>query len=1114
MPEPVKAHSELLNKLRDCIKARQVIVVVGSGVSIQATGNAEAASWKGLLKSGIRRCRELDLELDDDWERRALEQAGSKYRREFMALATQIAQIIGEGRSGALGAWLADTVGKLEVKDGAVLESVHALGCRLITTNYDDLLRLGQPGLEPIDWLSEQEVFDWLHGKANGVLHLHGHWKKPASVVLGHESYARVSEDAHPKAVLRTLAMTHSLLFLGCGDGLSDPRFTAFREWLAEVNPNNSMPHFRLVADDDAAALQREHKPGENVVLMRYGTHKDLPEFLRSLAPVAVPATSATGGGTPTGTIPASSAEQISTPAIDAYLVRLREQVARLSLVGFGQSLRIDLPIAEAYVPLRLLVSRTLKREEIGRFEKERMQDFRGAELDVPVSEVFRKARDIGERGVLILGDPGAGKTTAVRQLCWSVLNDPDPATRFGLSPGVVPVLLRLRDLAPDKTGDLWSFIRDSVRSENVDEALANPGPDLKRRTGVLWIFDGLDEVVSEAARERVAGWIVDLLKDRPDDYALVTCRFSGYQGPIDLGPRFCTFHVQPLDETQVRSFVECWHRAVMQRLHGKGAKADAVAQDSVTALMGLLGQQDYRIGRLRELPANPLLLTILCLVHHEERNLPSRRADLYAHCVRVLVEDWRKEMRQKQGVAPRDPQSAEDVLGAIAWWLHSEDKRTSDAVTSLGKVALPMLESLSPSAGLGKDGAKFVQEMRDQSGIVVMHGPGRCGFLHQTFQEYLAAAHATREGLAEPMAKELGRPWWREMILLALALGSREFATKFFTAAAQQPEVALRHGDFLNQVLDEARHPVVEPFVKQLEEADRSDAEKLAILRVVLGRSSALLLDVCRKLMRAESADLVRLAEEVLVKAGEKVPRFKVVRGIAIQKEPKSGVTLVLIPGGEFRMGSLKGDSGERPVHRVRISPFRLGRYPVTNEEYGRFLAVNQKVLPPGYWTNSQFCDPRQPVVGVSWEEAAAFCRWAGGRLPTEAEWEYACRAGSSSEYAFGDTLLPQHANFGGEIGRTTPVGQYPANAWGLHDMHGNVMEWCADGPRTFPKHYVVDPRGAEAGGIVRMVRGGSWDSFAKGCSSAYRLMSGPGCRRDHLGFRLALGKDSQRTE
>lgn len=1111
MPEPAKAHSEPLDKLRDRIRDQQVIVVVGSGVSIQATGNAEAASWKGLLKSGIRRCREHDVTLDERWERRALDQLDSADRDEFFGVATRVARKLGNP-PGVLAGWLQATVGALKPTNPAVIEALHALQCPIWTTNYDGLLSTAD--LPPVTWLEKHKAHEVIRQSRPAIFHLHGHWDSPDSIVLGEDAYARVRDEEHPKSMLRGAAAGKVLLFVGCGEGLSDPRFGPFREWLAEFNAHNPDPHYRLCRSEEQSRLQSVHQAGERIQLLAFGTHADLPQFLRDLAPTRPPVevSSTTPRKVPPGSTPPPVVPP--TPAIQEYLRRLEDQVARLSLVGFGRSLPIDLPISEAYVPLRLLVSRTLQREEIGRFEKERMQEFRGAEVDVPVSEVFRKARDMGDRGVLILGDPGAGKTTVVRQLCWSVLNDPDAATRFGLSPGVVPVLLRLRDLAPDKTGDLWSFIRDSVRSENVDEALANPGPDLKKRPGVLWIFDGLDEVVSEQARERVADWIADLLRDRTDDHALVTCRFSGYQGPIDLGPRFCTFHVQPLDEAQVRSFVECWHRAVMQRLHGKGAKANVEAQESVTALMGLLGQQEYRIGRLRELPANPLLLTILCLVHHGERNLPGRRADLYARCVRVLVEDWRKEMRQKQGVASRDAQSAEAVLSAIAWWLQAEDERTSDTIDALGNISLPMLESLSPSAGLGRDGARFVQDMRDQSGIVVMHGPGRCGFLHQTFQEYLAAAHATREGLAEPLAKELGRPWWREMILLALALGSREFATKFFTTVAQQPEAAVRHGDFLNQVLDEARHPVVEPFVKQLEEADRSDAEKLAILRVVSGRSSVSVVDACRKLMRAESADLVRLAEEVLVKAGEKVPRVKVVRGIAIQKEPRSGVTLVLIPGGEFWMGSLKGDSGEQPVHRVRISPFRLGRYPVTNEEYGRFLAANPTVSKPGFWNDSQFNDPRQPVVGVSWKDADQFCRWAGGRLPTEAEWEFACRAGSTSEYSFGDTLLPEHANFGGTVGRTTPVGQFPANEWGLHDMHGSVWEWCSDRPREYQNSDQNDPRGPETPGSSRVVRGGSWNVPAGLCRAAFRACGHRGGDWLFQGFRLAADQVGRRPK
>jgi formylglycine-generating enzyme required for sulfatase activity len=228
---------------------------------------------------------------------------------------------------------------------------------------------------------------------------------------------------------------------------------------------------------------------------------------------------------------------------------------------------------------------------------------------------------------------------------------------------------------------------------------------------------------------------------------------------------------------------------------------------------------------------------------------------------------------------------------------------------------------------------------------------------------------------------------------------------------------------------------------------------------------------------------------------------------------DPKTGIAFITIPAGEFDMGSETGESDERPVHRVRITqPFRLGKYPVTNAEYERFLKAHPQMSPPRYWTNSQFNDPRQPVVGVSWHDAQAFCQWAGCRLPTEAEWEYACRAGSKGRFCFGDdeTRLGEYAWYdANSSARTHPVGQKKPNQWGLYDAHGNVWEWCQDWHGPYSEQHVSDPTGPKQGDY-RVLHGGSWNRNATNLRSAFRGQTNPDYRDDYVGFRCVWLGDS----
>jgi iron(II)-dependent oxidoreductase len=223
-------------------------------------------------------------------------------------------------------------------------------------------------------------------------------------------------------------------------------------------------------------------------------------------------------------------------------------------------------------------------------------------------------------------------------------------------------------------------------------------------------------------------------------------------------------------------------------------------------------------------------------------------------------------------------------------------------------------------------------------------------------------------------------------------------------------------------------------------------------------------------------------------------------------------GITgeLVLIPGGEFSMGSaVEQDHG--PIHRVSIGPFYIDKYQVTNARYMEFCdATGHRV--PEFWTRDRFrCGPgypSHPVVGVSWQDATDFAAWCGKRLPTEAEWEYAARGGLEGlDYPNGETLKPADGNYtSSNKGGPVAVGSYPANRFGLFDMQGNVVEWVRDyyAPDYYTSSPSKDPQGP-ASGKIRVIRGGGWHSGPY-CNRVYFRNALPANWVDfNVGFRCA---------
>ncbi len=193
-----------------------------------------------------------------------------------------------------------------------------------------------------------------------------------------------------------------------------------------------------------------------------------------------------------------------------------------------------------------------------------------------------------------------------------------------------------------------------------------------------------------------------------------------------------------------------------------------------------------------------------------------------------------------------------------------------------------------------------------------------------------------------------------------------------------------------------------------------------------------------------------------------------------------KDGATMRLIPAGEFEMGDhfneVKGtDRNELPVHTVFLDDFYLDTTAVTNAGYKKFMDATGHE-PPAFWGNPDFNPPTQPVVGVSWYDAAAYCQWAGKRLPTEAEWEKTARGGLvGARYPWGNTITRDDANAWGTGGRDVwqqpaPVGSFPPNGYGLYDMAGNVEEWCMD--EYDEGFYAKSPKkNPVAGGVIRFM-------------------------------------------
>jgi hypothetical protein len=310
---------------------------------------------------------------------------------------------------------------------------------------------------------------------------------------------------------------------------------------------------------------------------------------------------------------------------IRSYLRKAESLHASLPVAGFATRLKVPIDIEDIYVPLRAMLDLRGVDEECffaDSADAEKKLCSRGAWLEISLPEAFAQAQKRGFHNILILGDPGSGKTTHLKRvLLYCLRKGPD---EIGLPADMLPVFLPLRNLRDLEKG-LDAFIENELDSPHF-KTPPGFGRRMLGRGNLLYLLDGLDEVANLTQRELVARWIVAAQEADPTSRFVVTCRFAGYSPGVHLGAAFLEMHLRPLTEEQVAAFVHNWYRVVERRLAVDPDQAEGIAREKAEKLIARL-KEDFRARRVFELTRNPLLLANICLVHRHRGELPQKCA-------------------------------------------------------------------------------------------------------------------------------------------------------------------------------------------------------------------------------------------------------------------------------------------------------------------------------------------------------------------------------------------------------------------------------------------------------------------------------------------------------
>ncbi|MBI5302839.1 MAG: SUMF1/EgtB/PvdO family nonheme iron enzyme [Chloroflexi bacterium] len=768
---------------------------------------------------------------------------------------------------------------------------------------------------------------------------------------------------------------------------------------------------------------------------------------------------------------------------------------------------------------------------------------------------------------LVIRGDPGSGKTTLMKYIavtCARALrNKPREGDdrnaaydRLGWKVRPFPIFVSLGRHAHvanwDKARTLLDTCPEEFSREVVDRCPSGFFERRLKRGGCIILLDAFDELGNRTARQQMAQHISGLLNQFPNakNRMVVTTRIVGYEGQLDTCG-FTALKVQELTDRDIQSLVRQRYRAIAlnESRNRSASEAELAERRAATKANTLLGEI-RRNPRLHSLAENPLLLSLIVLDHSVKLALPEDRHILYRDCVEILAAKWRKHSRDELNIQASDdselsPPQKIVLLQTIALEMQKQRTRADTGQIPIRRARaeeliagqLPAMLTNLPSDAVQRRGAcqhkatAWLEGIKAESGILLELGLDDAGeplvtFSHLTFQEYLAAVTIKEDTNLYPLLLDnLLNPAWEEVLLLYVGITQQAtpIVQKLIAHAKTQTEAWLVAGHCLIE-RTQIDLPVRQTVLNSLCDLARAGEESMRvrvieILKDIASPDSA---PVFVQIAEQDTVWQVRYtAAQALGKIGD--PRFD-------HLEPE----LVTVPAGEFVMGSESGEEDEKPQHRVALPAYRIGKYPVTNAEYKRFVDETGHAA-PARWNENTYRtgEANHPVVIISWQDAQAYCQWLGKktgkqyRLPSEAEWEKAARGTDAREYPWGNEFSKDKCNTSeSQIGMTTPVGIYTdgASPCGAFDMAGNVWEWCNslyspypykpdDGREQLiwkePKRSIMVRllrRDAGSGNYERRVlRGGSWGIHQDGARCAYRPHFDPHSRSSRLGFRVA---------